>query len=66
MTRRPFWAWFKQRIEDFRKVNIKTDDNFNVHKMNHKLTHPKLSTRICGGVPVFYAMGDISQHPPDL
>ena len=32
--------------------------------MNHKLTHPKLSTRIYGGVPVFYLMGDINQLPP--
>ena len=32
--------------------------------MNHKLTHPKLSTRIYGGIPAFYSMGDINQLPP--
>ena len=32
--------------------------------MDHKLTHPKLSTRINGGIPVFYSMGDINQLPP--
>ena len=61
---RSFWAWFKQRIEEFRKVNIKVDDKYNVHTMNHKLTHPKLSTRIYGGIPAFYSMGDINQLPP--
>ena len=66
MAGRSFWAWFKQRIEEFRKVNIKIDDNFNVHTINHKLTHPKLSTRIYGGIPVFYSMGDINQLPPVL
>ena len=64
MTGRPFWAWFKQRIEEFRKVNIKIDDEYNVHTMNHKLTHPKLSTRIYGGIPAFHSMGDINQLPP--
>ena len=64
MAGRPFWAWFKQRIEEFRKVNIKIDDEYNVHTMNHKLTHPKLSTRIYGGIPAFYSMGDINQLPP--
>ena len=66
MTGRLFWAWFKQIIEEFRKVNIKLDDDLNAHTMNHKLTHPKLSTRIYGGIPVFYSMGDINQLPPDL
>ena len=51
MIGRPFWAWFKQRIEECRKVNIKIDDDFNVHTMNHKLTHPKLSTKIYSGIP---------------
>ena len=64
MIGRPFWAWFKQRIEKFRKVNIKIDDDFNVHTINHKLTHPKLSTRIYGDIPAFYWMGDINQLPP--
>ena len=32
--------------------------------MNHKLTHPKLSTRIYGGIPSFCSMGDINQLPP--
>ena len=64
MTGIPFWVWFKQRIEEFRKVNIKIDDDFNVHTINHKLTHPKLSTRIYGGIPAFYSIGDIHQLPP--
>ena len=46
MAGRPYWTWFKQKIEEFRKVNIKIDDYFNVHSMNYKLTHPKLSTRL--------------------
>ena len=64
MVGRPFWAWFKQRIEEFRKVNIKIVDEYNVHTMNHKLTHPKLSTRIYRGIPAFYSIGDINQLPP--
>ena len=64
MAGRPFWAWFKQRKEEFRKVNIKIDDEYNVHTMNDKLTHPKLSTSIYGGIPEFYSMGDINQLPP--
>ena len=64
MTGIPFEVWFKQKIEEFRKVNIKIDDDFNVHTMNHKLTHPKLSTRIYGSIPAFYSMGDINQLPP--
>ena len=31
--------------------------------MHHKLTHPKLSTRIYSGIPAFYSMGDINQLP---
>ena len=37
MVGRPFWAWFKQRIEEFRKVNIKIDDEYNFLTMNHKI-----------------------------
>ena len=37
MTGRPFGAWFKQRIEVFRKVNIKIDDEYNFLTMNHKI-----------------------------
>ena len=47
----PFGVWFKQRIEEFIKVNIKIDDDFNVYTMNHKLTHSKLSTKIYSGIP---------------
>ena len=64
MAGRPFWAWFKQRIEEFRKVNIKIDDDYNVHTISHKLTHPKLSTKIYGGITAFYSMSDINQLPP--
>ena len=64
MAGMPFWAWFKQRIEEFKKVNIKIDDEYIVHTMNHKLTHPKLSIRIYGGIPAFYWMVDINQLPP--
>ena len=60
MVGRQFWAWFKQRIKEFRKNNIKIDDDFNVHTMKHRLTHQKLSTRIYGGIPEFYSMGDIN------
>ena len=63
MTGRPFWAWFKERIEELRKINVNIDDDFNVHTMIHKLTHPKLSTRIYGGIPAFYSMDDINQLP---
>ena len=66
MTGRPFWVWFKQRIEEFIKVNISIDDDFNVCTMNHNLTHPKLSTRIYGDIPSFYSMGNINQLPPIL
>ena len=59
-----FWVCFKQRIEEFRKVNIKLDDDLNTNTINHKLTHPKLSTMIYGGIPAFYSMGDINQFPP--
>ena len=45
------------------KLTLLIDDDFNVHAMNHKLTHPKLSTRIYGGIPAFYSMGDINQLP---
>ena len=32
--------------------------------MNHKLTHPKLSTRNYCGILAFYSMGDINQLLP--
>ena len=32
--------------------------------MNDKLTHPKLSSRIYGGIPVFDSMGDINLLSP--
>ena len=64
MVGRPFWAWFKQKIEEFRKVNIKLDDDLNAHTMNHKLTYPKLPIRIYGGIPAFYSISDINQLPP--
>ena len=59
-----WWMKGEHRIEEFRKFNIKIDDDFNVHTINHKLTHPKLSTRIYGGILAFYSMGDINQLPP--
>ena len=64
MVGRPFWAWFNQKIEEFRKVNIKIDDDFNFYTMNHKLTHPRSFSRIYGGISDFYSMGDINQLPP--
>ena len=63
MAGRQLWALVKQRIEEFRNVNIEIDDDFNVHTMYHKLTHPKLSTSIYCGIPAFYWTKGIRRIP---
>ena len=30
MAGRPFWGWFKHRLEEFRKNIVKVDEDFNI------------------------------------
>ena len=40
MARRPFWGWFKHRLEDFRKIEVKVDEDLNIKPILHeKHTH---------------------------
>ena len=33
MANRPFWSWFKHRLEEFRKKKLKLDDYFNAQTL---------------------------------
>ena len=63
MVGRPFWGWFKHRLEEFRKIKLKVDEDYNAQTLsNDKYT--ELTKRIFGGIPAFYSMGDVNQLPP--
>ena len=63
MTGRPFWGWFKHRLEEFRKMKLKVDEDCNTQTLsNDKYT--ELTKIIFGGLPAFYSMGDVNQFPP--
>ena len=31
----PFWYWFKHRLEEFRKIKLKVDEDFNIQTLLH-------------------------------
>ena len=35
MAGRPFWGWFKHRLEEFRKMKLKVDEDFNIRTLLH-------------------------------
>ena len=40
MAGRPFWGWFKHRLEEFRKIKVKVDEDLNIKPILHeKHTH---------------------------
>ena len=60
---RPFWGWSKHRLEEFRKMKLKVDENYkNQTLSNDKYT--ELTKTIFGGIPTFYSMDDVNQLPP--
>ena len=63
MAGHPFWGWFKYRLEEFRKIQLKVDEDYNAQTLsNDKCT--ELTKRIFGGIPAFYSMSDVNQLPP--
>ena len=61
-ARRPFWGWFKQRLEEFRKIKLNVDEDLNIQPiLNDKCTEQ--THRIFGGMPAFYSMADVNQLP---
>ena len=63
MAGRPFGGWFKHRLEEFRKMKLKVEENYNAQTLsNDKYT--ELTKRIVGGIPAFYSMGDVKKLPP--
>ena len=35
ITGRPFWGWFKHRLEEFRKTKLEVDDNYNTQTLSN-------------------------------
>ena len=35
MAGRPFWGWFKHRLEELRKMKSKVDEDFNIQRLLH-------------------------------
>ena len=33
MAGRPFWGWFKHRLEEFRKMKLKVDEDYNAQTL---------------------------------
>ena len=63
MVGRPFWGWFKHRLEEFRTIKLKADENLNIQPIFHD-KRTELTKRIFGGIRAFYSMGDVNQLPP--
>ena len=52
MAGRPFRGWFKHRLEKFRKMKLKVDEDYNAQTLfNDKYT--ELTKRILGGYLCF-------------
>ena len=63
MAGHPFWGWFKHRLEEFRKIKLKIDEDLNIQPIFHD-KRTELIKRIFGGISAFYSMGDVNQLPP--
>ena len=63
MAGHPFWGWFKHRLEKFRKIKLKIDEDLNIQPIFHD-KRTELIKRIFGGISAFYSMGDVNQLPP--
>ena len=59
----PFWGWFKHRLEEFKKIILKVDEDLNIQPIFHD-KRTELTKRIFGGILAFYSMGDVNQLPP--
>ena len=63
MAGRPFWGWFKYRLEKVRKIKLKVDEDLNIQPIFHD-KHIELTKRIFGKILAFYSTGNVNQLPP--
>ena len=63
MAERPFWGWFNHRLEGFRKIKLKVDEDLNIQPIFHD-KRTELTKIMFGVIPVFNSMGDVKQLPP--
>ena len=67
MAGRPFWAWFRHRIEEGRTPPIIQDHRAENHDLPNVHTFPfppSVYERSWGGIPLVYSFGDCHQLPP--
>jgi len=63
MSGRPFWGWFKHRLEEAR--SSVDDNNRNMEHHSDILNfNYEIFQRSWGGIPVIYSFGDCHQLPP--
>ena len=63
MAGRSFWGWFKDRLEKFRKMKLKVDEDSNIQTLFYD-KHIELTKDIFGVVLAFYYICDVKQVPP--
>ena len=63
MDSRPCWGWFKHRLDEFRKIKFKVDEDLNIKTLLYN-NHIELTQIIFEGIPAFYSMGNGNQLPP--
>ena len=45
---RPFWSWFRHKLEEFRKIKLNVDEDLNIHSIFHD-KRTELTKRILEG-----------------
>ena len=49
---RPFWGWFRHKLEEFRKIKLNVDEDLNIHSIFHD-KRTELTKRILEGYQLF-------------